>query len=298
MPGVWDALTARLGCRGRLPHRVPQRLLRQRHAARVARLRIPHADRDGGGGSPGVRGQPRARCRGRRRHGVRQPAQHHSHRRAVAAGRRLGHVPRRPGVAEEVRPHGGQAGGRARRLAGQAARSGRTMRPGCTSLLARTPGQPCTSRKRSNEPRWHATPAWTRCSWRPRSRSPSSNGSHRVAARHHARRQHGRDRSHAAAHTAGAGRASGSGSSSRRSPRCSAMVKALQTVARALLQREGSLRGHLDRLVAFDGVRCTRRSRWSLRHREPAIRPIGRSRNSRCPRTFPLLACSADMHHE
>ena len=56
------------------------------------------------------RGGPGDDGGGRRRHRLRQPAQHHAHGRAVGAGRRGRHLPRGSGVAEAVRPHGRQAG--------------------------------------------------------------------------------------------------------------------------------------------------------------------------------------------
>ena len=51
----------------------------------------------------------------RRRHRLRQRAQHHPHDPALRGRRRRRHLPRGPGVAEAVRAHGRQAGGAAAR---------------------------------------------------------------------------------------------------------------------------------------------------------------------------------------
>ena len=120
MPGVWDALSARLARRAGHEvaflsgYSVSATLLglpdfgylTQREMAEVARRGLwrrarPHGDR-------------------RRRHRLREPAQHHPHRRALGGGRGHRDVPGGPGLAQEVRPHGRQGGGTEAGLAGQA----------------------------------------------------------------------------------------------------------------------------------------------------------------------------------
>ena len=140
MPGVWDAMSARLADQAGHEVAFLSGLQRVGHAARPTRLRLPDPDGDGRGGPAGVPGGARADGDRRRRHGLRQLAQHHPHRRALGGRGGHRHVPGGPGVAQEVRPHGGQAGRRRSRTGWPSSRPPSATATTCTSPPAPTPG--------------------------------------------------------------------------------------------------------------------------------------------------------------
>ena len=174
MGGVYDGLSTRLAHRAGFEvlfvggFSVAATLLGR------AGLRLPDADRDGRRGAARLPADGPAGA-GRCRHRLRQRAERHPHGRAVSERRRRRLVPRRSGVAEALRPHARQAGGRARRVARQAARGARDAwraRP-ASWWRAPTRAPRSASTRRSRAARRRAISAPTRCSSRRPSRSPS-----------------------------------------------------------------------------------------------------------------------------
>ena len=180
MPGVYDALTARIAARVGFDI-----VFISGYSVSATRLGEPDfgfltADRDGRRRALGVPGLRGAGDR-RRRHRLRQPAQRHPHRaRPPGRGRRR-RLPRGPGVAEEVRPHGGQAGRRDRGPRRQDPRRRPMRAASATSSSSRapTPASRSGSTRRSSAASPTGRPAPTRSSSRRRSRSTSSR---RIAA--------------------------------------------------------------------------------------------------------------------
>ena len=197
MPGVWDALSARLvvhagfdtafvsgfcvsGTRLGLPD---FGYLTQTEMAETAR-RV-------------CRSLPRPHGADRRRHRLRQPAQRHPHGRALRIRRRGRPLPGRPGVAEEVRAHGGQAGRTARRWLDKLRAAVDPRR--APHHVARTDAaRPSTSPRPCRRARPRPISASTHSSSRRRESLTSSNRSRsrRPAA---PRRQHDRERPDTAA---------------------------------------------------------------------------------------------------
>ena len=178
MPGVWDPLSARLAARAGF-ERCSCRATRGRHAARasptsasltqtemadVARRVCPSVpdtmvvvDADTGYGNA---------------------AQHAADRRALGGGRRRRPVPRGPGLAQAVRPHGRQAGRRPRTSGWPSCRP-RSTAARHLHITARTDARGAARPRRgaSSGPGRPSTSGSTRCSSRRPSRSPSSSRS-------------------------------------------------------------------------------------------------------------------------
>ena len=107
IPGVFNALTAQAGRAARLPGGLP---LRRGPLGRGRRPRRRPADPDRvrRRGPPTRRGHVSAAAL-RRRHRLRRGAERRADRPAVRGGRRRGHAPGRPAVAQALRPPLGQS---------------------------------------------------------------------------------------------------------------------------------------------------------------------------------------------
>ena len=137
-PGVFDTLSAKICQQVGLSHGLRVRLFGGRHHYRRAGHGPAHADRNDRAGKADLheRGDPRHR---RRRHRLRQPAERLPHGPGVDRGRGGRLLPRRPGVAEEVRPHAGQTGGRPPGVHPQDPRGLRSPRRTATSSSSPAP---------------------------------------------------------------------------------------------------------------------------------------------------------------
>ena len=289
MPGVWDALSARLAARGRLLDRVPVRLLRLGHAARPARRRLPHAGRDG---------RRRGPRRAPRRPGPwwwSTPTPATATRSTWPAPSSCGSRPVRPACSSRTRS------GRSAAVTWPASRwcdreewlaklrgRGRPSDPPARHGPDRRPRRGRPRRGASSGPGWPATRASTRCSSRRPSRSASSRPSRPRLPDITLVANMVETRPHPAAHPGRAGRPRASPSSCRRSAALFAMVEAVRD---ALGHPAGGG-------LAARPPRPAGRLRGLRPDGRPGAAPRARPRDRRRAEAADVATPRRDAHHE